>query len=92
MALPCIFPHERFHGKIKMKICTRCGVEKPLFNFCKRADSSDGHSHWCKSCKSDYNKNPTVGRTIYTARHLAKLKAQAWHRANLAAKLAHMMS
>lgn len=40
------------------KNCTKCGVSQPLSLFHKRADSRDGHAHWCKACQSGYDRRP----------------------------------
>lgn len=32
------------------KVCSKCGVEKALTEFSKRAKASDGHSSYCKQC------------------------------------------
>jgi len=37
---------------IKIKKCTKCGLEKTLNEFHKRKDQKDGLVHQCKSCKS----------------------------------------
>jgi 5-methylcytosine-specific restriction endonuclease McrA len=37
-------------GTMAAKKCTKCGEEKPLSEFYKRADAKDGLSHWCKPC------------------------------------------
>lgn len=34
-----------------MQICTECGLEKPLLEYCKKKDSRDGHDNRCKSCR-----------------------------------------
>lgn len=39
-----------------MKTCPKCGVEKQLIDFCKNKNAKDGHACWCKSCKSECNK------------------------------------
>lgn len=39
-----------------MKICTKCGVEKPYREFNKRRASSDGLNTRCKSCLSNIRK------------------------------------
>ena len=39
-----------------MKFCLRCKVEKPLSMFHKRSKSSDGHGSYCKSCRSDIDR------------------------------------
>ena len=35
----------------EMKICTECGLEKPLLEYCKKKDSRDGHDNQCKTCR-----------------------------------------
>lgn len=32
------------------KVCTTCGVEKPLVSFCKNKNSKDGYNWRCKDC------------------------------------------
>jgi hypothetical protein len=39
------------------KICTTCGLEKPLSEFHIANDLKDGHCYHCKECKSNYDKN-----------------------------------
>ena len=34
------------------KVCTKCGVEKPLSSFCKHRLSKDGHAYQCKECNN----------------------------------------
>lgn len=41
---------------MKNKICTKCGVQKDLKDFCRRKDSKDGYSHICKKCCKNYYK------------------------------------
>ena len=43
--------------EIETKICTKCGVEKPLTEFWKQKRSKDGFQNWCKECKLEYNYN-----------------------------------
>lgn len=38
------------------KTCTKCGTQKSLFDFHKRASANDGHSYMCKSCRSAQDK------------------------------------
>ncbi len=39
-----------------MKVCSKCGVEKPISAFSKNRCNSDGLSWWCKKCSSGYNR------------------------------------
>lgn len=32
------------------KVCSHCGVSKPLSEFHKNSKTKDGHQSWCKSC------------------------------------------
>lgn len=42
---------------ILQKICTKCGEEKPINKFVKRAKSKDGYAYVCKDCQNEYKKN-----------------------------------
>lgn len=37
---------------MESKLCTSCGVEKPLDEFNKNRARSDGHQNYCKTCSS----------------------------------------
>ena len=41
---------------MKTKICTKCGIAKPISEFCKRALSKDGLSYRCKLCHNTDSK------------------------------------
>lgn len=49
-----------------MKICAKCGYEKPLDDFYKQKTSSDGHGSYCKPCNKAevkaYNDREPVKR------------------------------
>lgn len=40
----------------QMKVCTECGLEKPISEFNKRRSNKDGYQDRCRSCFSKYNK------------------------------------
>lgn len=37
---------------MKIKVCGRCKIEKPITEFHKKKSSKDGHYTYCKSCKN----------------------------------------
>ena len=39
-----------------MKFCTKCKIKKPLFEFHKNKNTSDGYQVICKNCRSQKNK------------------------------------
>lgn len=39
---------------MKTKVCTKCGIEKPLDQFAKNSSKPDGLSPQCKECKHKY--------------------------------------
>lgn len=40
-----------------MKICIKCGIEKPSAEFYRHATSTDGFRSDCKTCRLDYQKS-----------------------------------
>ena len=38
-------------SELNVKVCTTCGLEKPLVDFPVRSSSPDGHHWWCFDCK-----------------------------------------
>lgn len=36
-----------------IKICSRCGVDKPISKFNKKRSAADGLDYWCRTCKKD---------------------------------------
>ena len=38
------------------KLCSRCGIEKPLEAFAKDASRKDGYRYWCRVCQAGYAK------------------------------------
>lgn len=41
---------------MEIKICKKCGIEKPLCEFSVRKEGKDGHRNECKECVKDYHK------------------------------------
>ena len=39
---------------METKVCTKCGIEKPLDQFAKNSSKPDGLSPQCKECKHKY--------------------------------------
>lgn len=39
------------------KVCSKCGVCKPIDSFYKSPGYKDGHHTWCKNCVSQYYKS-----------------------------------
>lgn len=39
-----------------MKICTKCGIVKKLFEFNKELKNPDGLKYWCKECTKQHEK------------------------------------
>lgn len=37
------------------KVCSKCGIEKDISDFYKKASSSDGHRSYCKFCEKGLN-------------------------------------
>lgn len=40
-----------------MKVCSRCGVEKPVTEFYKQKTGKDGLMGWCKVCTKQYRSD-----------------------------------
>ena len=60
------------------KVCTKCGIEKPLDEFCKSSHNSSGHSPRCKQCDKEY-RNENKERTkeynkLYKKEHEEELR------------------
>jgi hypothetical protein len=42
-----------YYGEYQMKICTKCGVQKPLSDFNKSNNKrGDGYQYYCKPCST----------------------------------------
>lgn len=58
-----------------MKICFKCGTEKPLTQFYKHSKMADGHLGKCKACtKADSKRN----RSENIDEHRARDRARHW--------------
>lgn len=40
-------------GGVRKKVCARCGVNKPLDEYCRRSDMPDGREYRCKLCERE---------------------------------------
>lgn len=48
-----------------MKLCTKCGVEKPVLSFSKSSKTKDGLQYHCKECKLAYQRaNPRRAASV----------------------------
>ena len=54
----------------KTATCTRCKKRRKVAEFYRDKSTKAGHSPWCKSCESDYNRE-------YRARKKAREVAKA---------------
>ena len=41
---------------MKIKICSKCKLEKPIEEFAKRQTSSDGRYCWCRKCCAEHKR------------------------------------
>lgn len=37
-----------------MKVCSKCGIEKELSDFCRKTSNKDGYDGTCRECKKKY--------------------------------------
>ena len=42
---------------METKICSKCKIEKPIFEFCKNSRNKDGFAYCCKACEKQYRKD-----------------------------------
>lgn len=49
---------------IEKKICSSCGLDKPISEFYSDRKNSDGHRGACKRCVSDYNAALRASRIV----------------------------
>ena len=55
-----------------MKICSNCRKEKLYSEFHAKAESSDGHSSWCKTCRKHWNDKIAPKKKIKDNERLSK--------------------
>lgn len=69
----------------KVKLCTKCSVERPITDFHRKTRSSDGHHTWCKPCAK-------VLRAIRYQNNKDKVGMQttAYHETNAAARSSYL--
>lgn len=61
-----------------MKRCPKCGIEKPLSGFWKRAD--DRHASRCKPCSTQANREWRRTNPLYERERYAKSKVETRER------------
>lgn len=54
------------------KVCTKCGVEKPLSEFNKNKNYSDGHRSDCRMCRREYREQRAAINITNIADHHLK--------------------
>ena len=59
-----------------MKKCSKCGIEKPLTEFCKDKTHKDGHKSRCKSCIAKYDAKYHAENPEKRAKRAAKYRAE----------------
>jgi hypothetical protein len=62
---------------MRVKKCTKCGIEKPVSDFYRDAHRKDGLFSWCKSCWSVKTKAKYAAN-----REQAVAQSKAWKQAN----------
>ena len=55
-----------------MKTCSNCKKEKSYSEFHAKAESSDGHSSWCKDCRKHYSDETYPKKRIKDIERLSK--------------------
>ena len=55
-----------------MKTCSNCKREKLYSEFHAKAESSDGHSSWCKDCRKHYSDKTYPKKRIKDIERLSK--------------------
>ena len=55
-----------------MKTCSNCKKEKLYSEFHAKAESSDGHSSWCKDCRKHYSDKTYPKKRIKDIERLSK--------------------
>lgn len=52
---------------VRRKVCAKCGVEKPAYDFHRQTSRADGRHPWCKECGKKW-------RAKYTAENAPKIR------------------
>jgi len=53
------------------KVCTKCGKDRPLSEYCKHKITRDGLSHWCKDCRTNNGRMWKLARPEHYAQYNA---------------------
>lgn len=48
---------EAISEPVFMKVCCRCGIEKPSTEFYLHLSTADGRHHYCRNCMNEINRN-----------------------------------
>ena len=56
---------------MKTKVCTKCGIDKPVSEFNKAKGAKDNHNPWCINCAKDYSKEY---RRIHTKQKTCRVR------------------
>jgi len=59
-----------------VKKCSKCGIEKPLTEFCKDKTHKDGHKSRCKSCIAKYDAKWRAENKEKRAKYDAKWRVE----------------
>ena len=71
------------------KVCTKCGIDKPLSAFCSRKGVPDGRTSWCRECYRVYNTSDRRQQKEYQQTDRAKELRADYQQRNLPAHSAH---
>lgn len=74
-----------------IKVCSKCGTEKPLTEFHRNRSRPSGYASWCKACKKLWRKKNPEKRRASQARYRQTRKSRLRdrkYRSKAAAKIA----